>query len=73
MLSKIEQAKRLKEESGYRYIIEVDGSCNERTFGKLYKAGTECFVVGTSGLFSLDSDLKKAWNQMEENFNKCTG
>ena len=73
MLSKIEQAKRLKEENGYRYIIEVDGSCNERTFDKLYKAGTECFVVGTSGLFSLDSDLKKAWNQMEEIFNKCTG
>ncbi|MBR2956794.1 MAG: allulose-6-phosphate 3-epimerase, partial [Clostridia bacterium] len=72
MLDKIEKAKRLKEENGYRYIIEVDGSCNERTFGKLYKAGTECFVVGTSGLFSLDNDLKKAWGKMEEIFKNCT-
>ncbi|MBQ2812496.1 MAG: allulose-6-phosphate 3-epimerase, partial [Clostridia bacterium] len=72
MLEKIEQAKRLKEENGYRYIIEVDGSCNERTFGKLYRAGTECFVVGTSGLFSLDSSLKNAWEKMEEIFRKST-
>ncbi len=72
MLKKIEKAKKLKEENGYRYIIEVDGSCNARTFGKLLKAGTECFVVGTSGLFSLDTDLERAWTKMEDIFEKST-
>lgn len=72
MLKKIEQAKNIKEENGYRYIIEVDGSCNARTFGKLLRAGTECFVVGTSGLFSLDENLEKAWVKMEEIFEKST-
>ena len=32
MLVKIAEAKRLKEENGYKYIIEVDGSCNAGTF-----------------------------------------
>ena len=73
MLGKISQAKRLKEENSYRYIIEVDGSCNERTFGELYRAGAECFVVGTSGLFTLDENLEKAWERMKKFFDKCTG
>lgn len=68
MLCKIEQARTLKEKNGYSYIIEIDGSCNEKTFGELYSAGAECFVVGTSGLFSLSTDLDKAWDKMTENF-----
>lgn len=70
MLRKIEQAKLLREQNGYRYIIEVDGSCNEKTFGRLAKAGADCFVVGTSGLFSLDASLEKAWDKMTDNFEK---
>ena len=72
MLKKIEQAKTLKEQHGYRYLIEVDGSCNAATFGELKKAGTECFVVGTSGLFSLDSNLETAWDKMKKNFDEAT-
>ena len=72
MLRKIEQARTLKEKNGYSYIIEIDGSCNEKTFGELYKAGAECFVVGTSGLFSLDQNLETAWEKMQTNFNKAT-
>ena len=71
MLSKIAEAKRLKEENGYKYIIEVDGSCNSGTFKELAEAGTECFIVGTSGLFNLDEDLTVAWDKMIENFNAC--
>lgn len=33
MLDKINELKVLKEEKGYKYLIEVDGSCNEKTFG----------------------------------------
>ena len=72
MLRKIEQARTLKEKNGYSYIIEIDGSCNEKTFGELYKAGAECFVVGTSGLFSLDQNLETAWEKLQTNFNKAT-
>lgn len=71
MLCKIEQARTLKEKNGYGYIIEVDGSCNEKTFAELHKAGAECFVVGTSGLFSLDNNLETAWDKMKENFSKA--
>ena len=44
MLEKISELKALKEEKGYGYLIEVDGSCNERTFGDLAKAGTQVFI-----------------------------
>ena len=71
MLDKIAEAKRLKEEHGYKYIIEVDGSCNANTFKDLAAAGTECFIVGSSGLFNLDEDLTIAWDKMIETFNAC--
>ncbi len=73
MLDKISYLRQLKQEKGYSYLIEVDGSCNERTFGELYRAGTEVFIVGTSGLFRLDEDLEKAWDKMLDNFNRATG
>ena len=71
MLDKIAQARALKETNGYKYIIEVDGSCNEHTFARLHRVGAECFVVGTSGLFSLDNDLAKAWDKMLDIYSSC--
>lgn len=71
MLDKIAEAKHLKEEKGYQYLIEVDGSCNEATFRCLYEAGCEVFIVGTSGLFNLDKDLGTAWDNMITIFNNC--
>ncbi|WP_435308252.1 D-allulose 6-phosphate 3-epimerase [Sebaldella termitidis] len=64
MLDKIKELKELKEKNGYNYLIEVDGSCNERTFDILTEAGAEVLIVGSSGLFNLDSDLPKAWDKM---------
>lgn len=72
MLDKIREAKALREEKGYKYLIEVDGSCNERTFKELYEAGTEVFIVGSSGLFNLDEDLTVAWDKMIANMEKAT-
>lgn len=71
-LAKIEAFRELKEKEGYGYSIEVDGSCNTRTFRDLALAGTEVFVVGTSGLFGLDPDLPKAWEKMREGFDAAT-
>ncbi|RRD39203.1 ribulose-phosphate 3-epimerase [Leptotrichia sp. OH3620_COT-345] len=72
MLEKIKELKTLKEENGYSYIIEIDGSCNEKTFRKLVKAGGEVFIVGSSGLFNLDNSLTDAWDKMIEIFNRET-
>jgi len=67
-LKKIEEFREIKTAKGLSYEIEVDGSCNVKTFRDLASAGTEVFVVGSSGLFNLDADLATAWKIMMENF-----
>lgn len=69
-LQKISQLKDLKVEHGYNYLIEIDGSCNEKTFKEIAAAGTEVFIIGTSGLFSLNEDIDKAWDKMMDIFNR---
>lgn len=64
MLNKVSQLRDLKLKHGYKYLIEIDGSCNERTYQDLMGAGAEVLIVGTSGLFNLDKDLDKAWDKM---------
>ncbi|NGQ96702.1 ribulose-phosphate 3-epimerase [Brevibacillus sp. SYP-B805] len=73
MLKKIRQAKEWKETYGYPYLIEVDGSCNKATFKQLAAAGTEVFIVGSSGLFNLHPDVTVAWDRMMENFQHEVG
>jgi len=68
MLKKIEQAQHLKKEKGYTYEIQVDGSCNAKTFRSLFESGTEVFVLGSSGLFGLDTDLNIAYDKMLSQF-----
>jgi len=58
MLEKIQLCKKWKEVCGYSYKIEIDGSCNKQTFKRLHEAGAEVFVVGSSGLFDLDTIAK---------------
>lgn len=70
MLEKIKEAKRLKKEKGYHYLIEVDGSCNQNTFKELAEAGVEVFIVGSSGLFNLDENLEIAWEKMTAQFHQ---
>lgn len=73
MLDKIREAKELREKYGYTYKIQIDGSCNVRTFKRLREAGADVFVVGSSGLFGNDPDLNRACDIMYENFAKETG
>lgn len=70
MLEKIKEAKEYKEKNGLNFLIEIDGSANQKTFKRLYEAGAEVFIVGSSGLFSLDEDLNLAYDKMEEIFKK---
>lgn len=73
MLDKIAEAKKLKEENNYSYIIEVDGSCNKKTFKRLQEAGVEVFIVGSSGLFNNAPNLEDAWDIMIKEFSEETG
>lgn len=73
MLKKIKLAKEWKEQYGYHYLIEVDGSCNKATFKQLAEAGAEVFIVGSSGLFNLHPDVAVAWERMMNTFNQEIG
>ena len=64
-LAKMQAARQLRGELGCDFEIQVDGSCNKKTYKKLYDAGAEVLVVGSSGLFGNDPDLAKAWDIME--------
>lgn len=68
MLDKIREAKRLKEQNGYKYRIQIDGQANRKTFRPLSEAGAEILIVGASGLFSLDGDLNVAYDKMLAHF-----
>lgn len=64
MLPKIEQAAEWKAKHGFKYRIQIDGSCNRGTFKRLVNAGAEVLIVGSSGLFKLDDDLNRAYDKM---------
>ena len=51
----------------------IDGSCNKKTFKRLYEAGADVFILGSSGLFSLDVDLQTACDKMKAQFEEETG
>jgi D-allulose-6-phosphate 3-epimerase len=65
MLNKIRALRALREQHGYNFEIEVDGSINAQTFSPVIKAGADVLVVGTSGLFSLDKDLRLAVRKLK--------
>ena len=50
-LRKVERLRRLREEGGHRYLIEVDGGINRATIGAALEAGADVIVAG-SALFS---------------------
>lgn len=73
MIEKIKELRDLKAENGYQYLIEIDGSCNQRTYKSLLEAGAEVLIVGSSGLFNLHNDLDGAWALMESHINEAKG
>lgn len=73
MLRKIERARSLREAEGLSFRIQVDGACNASTFKRLWDAGAEVFVMGSSGLFSLDGDIHAAYDKMLGGFAQAVG
>jgi D-allulose-6-phosphate 3-epimerase len=73
MLDKISSAKKLKEEKGHSYLIQIDGSCNPGTYKMLWEAGAEVFVVGMTGLFGRAETLSEACSIMKSDFLETAG
>ncbi|MBQ9513217.1 MAG: ribulose-phosphate 3-epimerase [Lachnospiraceae bacterium] len=73
MLDKIREAIKLREENGWHYDIMVDGQCNDRTYKQLYDAGVERYIIGASGLFQLDPDIRTACQKAKTLFEEKTG
>ncbi len=71
-LNKIQKLIHMREQNNYHYLTEIDGSCNEKTFRQISSSGVDVYIVGTSGLFSLDDDVSQAWNKMIDIFNRET-
>jgi len=72
MLAKIREAKELREKYAFSYEIQIDGSCNRRTYKALADAGADVLVVGSSGLFGLDSNIATAWDKMVTEYEDAT-
>lgn len=72
-LDKIVALRNLREEKGYRYVIEMDGSSNRNSFKRIDAAGPDIYIVGRSGLFGLDEDIEKAWKMMSRDYEEMTG
>ena len=51
--------RNMLKERGLEYIlIEVDGNCSFENVPKMYDAGADVFVVGTSSVFKKDEAIK---------------
>ena len=60
-LDKIKKARNLLDSTGHTDILlEVDGNCSFENIPKMYDAGADVFVVGTSSVFHKDYTYKTA-------------
>ncbi|MCX8965675.1 ribulose-phosphate 3-epimerase [Erwinia psidii] len=71
-LNKIKQLISMREENGHHYLTEIDGACNEKTFRQISESGVDVYIVGASGLFSLDKEVSQAWNKMIDIYTRET-
>lgn len=72
-LNKIVELRQLREEKGYTYLIEMDGSSNRQSFRRIYESNPDIYIVGRSGLFGLDANIETAWNTMIKDYEETTG
>lgn len=72
-LDKIVDLRKIREENGYHYEIEMDGSSNRKTFKMIDEAGPDVYIVGRSGLFGLADDIADSWAIMTKDYQETTG
>ena len=64
---KIADAKALRDASSSRYMITVDGGCNQSNFKSLFNAGADALVLGR-GLFDRNANLEMAISEPHQEF-----
>lgn len=65
MLDKIRDARAFLDERGYQHIkLEVDGNVSFENATKMYEAGADIFVAGSSSIFHKEMDLKTATTKL---------
>ncbi|MBP3626851.1 MAG: ribulose-phosphate 3-epimerase [Clostridia bacterium] len=65
--NKITKAREYLSKMGYdNLIIEVDGNCSFENVPKLYSAGADIFVVGSSSVFNKDYTIETATKKLRE-------
>ncbi|MDF7665759.1 D-allulose 6-phosphate 3-epimerase [Bifidobacterium sp. ESL0745] len=72
-LDKIVELRHLREEKGYSYEIEMDGSTNLKHWKMISDAAPDIYVIGRSGLFGLTDNIENSWNQMVSEYEQSTG
>lgn len=70
-LEKIVELRKIRDKNQYKYLIEMDGSSNKKTFKKIQRANPDIYILGRSGLFGLDENISKAWETMLYDFNQA--
>lgn len=73
MLDKITELRKLREENGYKYSIEMDGSTNKAHWKMINDSQPDVYIIGRSGLFNLADNIESSWNQMINEFEEATG
>lgn len=62
---KIKKLRKYLDENGYgNILIEVDGNCSFENVPKMYNAGANVFVVGTSSVFKSNMSIKEGTKKL---------
>ncbi|KRN30079.1 D-allulose 6-phosphate 3-epimerase [Liquorilactobacillus mali] len=72
-LNKVSKLRKLREENGYTYELEIDGSTNIKHWKLMSDVNPDIYVIGRSGLFGLTENIESSWGQMVEEYEKSTG
>lgn len=72
-LDKITELRKLRDEKGYHYEIEMDGSTNKAHWKMLSDANPDIYIIGHSGLFGLQDNIEDSWKQMVNEYEDATG
>ena len=73
MLDKIKELRKLREDKGYHYVIEMDGSTNKAHWKVIHDANPDIYIIGRSGLFGLADTIEDSWKKMMNEFEEATG
>ncbi len=67
--SKLSRLRKMLVETGHHdIIVQVDGNCSFENLPKMYRAGGDFFVTGTSSIFSKNMTISEAAQRIAEVF-----